>query len=150
MLFSHILLTSDLSDEALRAFAPVAELARQSGAKLTLLHVAQEIPAVPYGAPLAPPLVQPDMEELREAARQQLAAQARMLGDELEVEAHVAVGRDLGATVARCAEELGADLIALSTHGRSGFRRLVLGSIAEEILRHASTPVLCFPRAAEN
>ncbi|MFT5462408.1 MAG: nucleotide-binding universal stress UspA family protein [Planctomycetota bacterium] len=38
------------------------------------------------------------------------------------------------------------DLIALSSHGRSGFRRLVLGSVTEQILRHTSVPVMVFPR----
>jgi nucleotide-binding universal stress UspA family protein len=37
-------------------------------------------------------------------------------------------------------------LIALSSHGRSGFRRLVMGSVAEAVLRHARVPVLVFPR----
>ena len=44
------------------------------------------------------------------------------------------------------ADEHGYDLIALSSHGRSGFRRLILGSVAEAILRHAHVPVLVFPR----
>lgn len=45
------------------------------------------------------------------------------------------------------ADQRGCDLIVLSTHGRSGLRRLVLGSVAEAVLRHAHMPVLAIPPA---
>ena len=48
--------------------------------------------------------------------------------------------------LARYAESEGFDLVAVSTHGHSGFRRLIMGSVAEKILRHVHVPVLVFPR----
>ncbi|MAW60854.1 MAG: universal stress protein UspA [Planctomycetes bacterium] len=146
MKFSHILLTTDLSDESLRAFAPAADLARESGAKLTLLHVVQDVQVAPHGAPLAPPVSAPDVGNLVDAARHRLDEQKALLGSGLNVECAVTASPDIAERVASYAKEHGCDLIALSTHGRSGFRRFVLGSVAEAILRHAHVPVMCFPR----
>lgn len=146
MKFSHILLTTDLSDESLRAFAPAADLARESGAKLTLLHVVQDVQVAPHGAPLAPPVSAPDVGNLVDAARQRLNDQKALLGSGVEIDCEVSASPDIAERVASFAQEHGCDLIALSTHGRSGFRRFVLGSVAEAILRHAHVPVLCFPR----
>lgn len=146
MKFSHILLTTDLSDESLRAFAPSADLARTNGAKLTLLHIVQDVPMAPHGAPLAPPISAPDVGSLIESARQRLKDQASLVAGDIEVDCAVSTGADIAEEVASYAHENGCDLITLSTHGRTGFRRFVLGSIAEAILRHAHVPVMCFPR----
>lgn len=147
MKFSHILLTTDLSDESLRAFAPAADLARANGAKLTLLHVVQDVHVAPHGAPLAPPVSAPDVGNLVDAARQRLEEQKALLGSGVEVDCAVSASPDIAERVAHYAQEHNCDLIALSTHGRTGFRRFVLGSVAESILRHAHVPVLCFPRS---
>lgn len=147
MKFSHILLTTDLSDESLRAFAPAADLARANGAKLTLLHVVQDVHVAPHGAPLAPPVSAPDVGNLVDAARQRLEEQKALLGSGVEVDCAVSASPDIAERVAHYAQEHDCDLIALSTHGRTGFRRFVLGSVAESILRHAHVPVLCFPRS---
>lgn len=146
MKFSHILLTTDLSDESLRAFAPSADLARTNGAKLTLLHIVQDVPMAPHGAPLAPPISAPDVGNLIDAARMRLKEQASLVGSDIEVECAVSASADIAERVASYALENGCDLITLSTHGRTGFRRFVLGSVAEGILRHAHVPVMCFPR----
>jgi nucleotide-binding universal stress UspA family protein len=55
--------------------------------------------------------------------------------------------RKVGQAITEHAREHSFDLIAMSTHGRSGFRHLVLGSITENVLRSADRPVLVFPRA---
>ena len=58
------------------------------------------------------------------------------------------VGADVAGAILRMAENHHVDLIALSTHGRTGLRRLVLGSVAETVVRRAALPVLTFPPAA--
>ena len=55
-----IVLTTDLSDESQRAFAPVGELAQKLGHDIVLLHVVEEVMARPHGAPLAPAQAPPD------------------------------------------------------------------------------------------
>ena len=53
---------------------------------------------------------------------------------------------DPGSDIARCAEELHVDLIVIPSHGYHGFKRLVLGSVAERVLRFATCPVLALRR----
>jgi len=55
------------------------------------------------------------------------------------------VGGDASVVIARRARELGADLIVMGTHGRTGLPRLLMGSVAEEVVRRASCPVLLVP-----
>ena len=142
----HILLTSDLSPESLRPCKPVAALARKLGARITLLHVVQELAVAAHGAPLAPPLHVGNTEKDMKHARVALAEQKDALGADLEVAVDVVTGTSPAETIARYAADHGADLIAISTHGRTGLRHLVLGSVAEAVLRHAQVPVLSFPQ----
>ena len=146
MKISKILLTSDLSEESLRAFGPVADLARERGASVELLHVVDDVPIPPAGAPLAPPLHAPDLESSVEAAKKKLVEQREILGEDLEVETNVFIAATPAEAICEHASRSGADIIAMSTHGRTGFRRFVLGSIAEGVVRHAHVPVLIFPR----
>jgi nucleotide-binding universal stress UspA family protein len=144
MKLEKILLTSDLSDESLRAFGPVAELARMSGAKIVLLHVVEDVPVVPYGAPLTGPLPTLDPAAMVAAAQEALERQARTLTG-LAVEPIVVTSTSTAETIGDVAVERGVDMIALSSHGRTGLRRWVLGSVTEAVVRHARVPVLVFP-----
>ncbi|QDU69130.1 universal stress protein [Engelhardtia mirabilis] len=146
MKLAKILLTSDLSEESLRAFAPVAELAAERGATIELLHVVDDVPIPPAGAPLAPPLHAPDLSASVEAAKRKLDEQRLALDPALTVETNVLVAATPAEAICEHATTSGADLIAMSTHGRTGFRRFVLGSITEGVVRHAHVPVLIFPR----
>jgi nucleotide-binding universal stress UspA family protein len=146
MKFTHILLTTDLSDESRRAFAPASEMAQTHGARLTLLHVVHDVRIAPHGAPLAPPVSDPDVHGLMQDAKGALNKQRELLSAELNVDCEVIAGSNIANAVAEYAAEHEVDLIMLSTHGRTGFRRLVLGSVAESILHCAHVPVLCFPR----
>ena len=141
-----ILLTSDLSEESLRAFLPMATFAASQGAQITLLHVVEDVPVVPHGAPLAPPMHAPSIPALLKDAEQRIIEQASHMPEGLAVDTHVITAPNVAEAVTEYADEHDFDLIALSSHGRSGFRRLILGSVAEAILRHAHVPVLVFPR----
>ena len=104
------------------------------------------MPIAPHGAPLAPPLSSPDLpkriEEAREALQQQCSALEPGANVSLEVISHESPARG----IVEFAKQNDVDLIALSTHGRTGFKRLALGSVAEHVLRHSPIPVLCFHR----
>ena len=145
MKFRHILILSDLSPESLRPVAPVAELARSLGARITLLTVVEDVRIAPHGAPLAPPISSPDVEREVEHAKLALADQSATLED-VDVSTEVVRGDAVPAAVVNYAKENGVDLIALSTHGRTGFRHLALGSVAESIIRHSEVPVITYPR----
>ena len=143
-----IVLTTDLSEAAERATNPTLELAANLGHEVVLLHVVQELKAAPHGAPLAPPVSPPDTAERLEEMRKELDAKAAELDGDVPVSAEVIGAEDVAKAVAKFAAERGAAFLAVSTHGRSGVRHLVLGSVAEAILRHARTPVVCFPQKA--
>jgi nucleotide-binding universal stress UspA family protein len=147
MKINHILLTTDLSDESQRTFADAIDMAKTNGAKITLLNVVEDLQIAPHGAPLAPPLSDPEAPALVAAAKEAIGAQCGILGTEVDVTCKAILGASIGEAIADYANENGCDIILISTHGRTGFRRLVLGSIAGEVLRYSHVPVLCFPRA---
>ncbi len=143
----HILLPLDLSTEARRALGPVGELARQNGSKVTLLHVVLALAEVPEGARLGTPVGAPDYQHERVEAEQLLRELAETLPSEVDVSVEVTTATRVPKGIVDCAEERGADLIVMSTHGRSGVRRMVLGSVTDGVLRRAHMPVLCIPPA---
>ncbi|MFT5048862.1 MAG: nucleotide-binding universal stress UspA family protein [Chlamydiales bacterium] len=146
----HILLTTDLSDEALRAFQPASQLASQLGARVTLLHVMRDA-AVPLRAsPAEAAICLPDLATERKHAEKLLVKQALSLPTDLDVTTQVVAGGDVAETVTTYAEEQHADLVVLSTHGHSGVQRLVMGSVAEAVVRNAQVPVLSIPPADED
>ncbi len=147
MEIQKILLATDLSEEAERPYRSVAELARANNCPITLLHIVEDPAIAPHGAPLAPPIHTPALPKIVEKAEETVAEHAARLGEGLQVEPVVLVGSEVAKEIAAYAKEHGHDLLAISSHGRSGFRRFLLGSVAETLLRHVSVPVLVFPRA---
>lgn len=130
----HILAPTDFSESSKQATDYAFALAQRFGATLSLLHVIE--PPV-YSIRLYLPL-----EELEQHARQELA---RLL-PEAEA-AHVEVTRlvELGPPYQKIVEMAAAekvDLIVMATQGRTGLSHLVLGSVAERVVRLALCPVL--------
>jgi len=141
----HVLILSDLSPESLRPTAPVAEFAAELGARVTLLSVVQDVRIAPHGAPLAPKISSPDVDKEVKHAQLALEEQSASLSG-VEVATVVVRGDSVPESVVDYAQHNEVDLIALSTHGRTGFRHLALGSVAEAIIRHATVPVITYPR----
>lgn len=143
----HILCPVDDSEPSRHALRQAASMARQSTARLTLLHSAQplQIPAAEVGGSADSVLRHEDEEHIRSwmAGDQRLAAS---LG--VEADTQIVIGPPAKEIVA-AATRLAADIIVLGTHGRSGVSHLLLGSVAESVLRHAQCPVLTVPRQAE-
>ncbi len=145
MINPHILLTTDFSEASLRAFAPTVELARNLDGSITLLHVVSELVVIPHGSPLAPAQEPPDLAEEIEKARKQLEEARERLGGQVEVKTALEIGEKVDAAITDYANANEIDMIAIATHGRSGIRRMVLGSVTEGVLRRARTPVVAFP-----
>jgi nucleotide-binding universal stress UspA family protein len=138
-LYKHLVIATDLSDHATEGVRAGARLARQLGARVTLVHVFDPGPFELSGFPAA-------LDELRHeqarSTRDALEAlrRAELTGVVCEIEALARPGAaDAVATLAR---ESGADLCVLGTHGRTGIRRMLLGSVAERVVRHAPCDVL--------
>jgi nucleotide-binding universal stress UspA family protein len=141
MQFRHILAPTDFSEYSKQAVASALELAKKFGAKLSILHVV-ELPPYPVEGYVPPSLTTTFMEDLeREASQElaQLAPEAESTG--VEVARLVTVGSPY-RKILDMAEADGVDLIVMATAGRTGFSRLVMGSIAERVVRTASCPVL--------
>ncbi len=147
MKIDHILITSDLSQESLQHAPTVADLARAMGARVTLMHVAEELRIAPHGAPLAPPISPPDTHKRIAEAKTALEEARSAFGADIEVAIEVITAEKVAPGVADWAENHDVDLLCISTHGRTGFRHLALGSVAEAIIRHSTVPVLSFPQA---
>jgi nucleotide-binding universal stress UspA family protein len=131
--FRRILCPVDFGANSVTALKIAAELARERGAALYVLHVV----AIPSG-----PEVSLDFSKLEGAARTRLERLVReKVGAGANWEAHVRSGAP-AFEVLRAAERWGADLIVMATHGRKGLKHLVLGSVAESVVREAPCPVL--------
>jgi nucleotide-binding universal stress UspA family protein len=139
----HILIPTDLSDHSLLPIVRVPELL--AGRKVTLLTIVPALAIPAPASPFAPPLEMPDVTQRLEAARQGLEALRPRLPESTDVDCLALAESGSGEAIARWAEEHGVDLIVLSTHGRTGLKRLALGSVAESILRHSRVPMLVFP-----
>jgi nucleotide-binding universal stress UspA family protein len=141
MQFRHILAPTDFSDYSKQAVASALELAKKFGAKLSVLHVI-ELPPYPVEGYVPPSLNATFLEDLERQASQELAQvapEAESAG--VEVVRQVAVGSPYQKII-DTAEAEQVDLIVMATAGRTGFSRLIMGSIAERVVRAASCPVL--------
>lgn len=148
-MFTKILVPLDGSALAERALKPAFAMAKAFGSQVTLMRV-----VVPEEVPLAAgvDVAYPDFELLQASQnRRWEEAEAYLSGVRAEWEAaDIQVRLDVtsGAPPEMIIEEanrLGANLIVMSTHGRSGISRLIYGSVAEAVLRGAHVPVLLVP-----
>lgn len=143
--FARILVPVDFSAHSAEATRVATDLARRYDATLTLMHVYDPLAyALPDGFTPFPP---PESERLFEALEDQLAG-AR--AHALEAGAPRVATKLLQGTVAAQITEYAAlgdfDLVVMGTHGRTGLQHLVLGSIAESVVRTAPCPVLSVKR----
>ncbi len=138
-----ILLPTDFSGCANFALPYAAAIARAAKAKVICVHVVEPIvPAVGYSG-LAEPMAIADIsEQLEDSAERELpqVMQCEELHG-LDIEEVIAHG-DAAAEIVRVASERNVDLIVISSHGRTGLGRMIFGSTAEAVVRHAGCPVL--------
>ena len=143
----HILAPTDFSTYSQHAVASALELAKKFGAKLTILHVI-ELPPYPvegYVPPSVSATFLDDLERQAAADLAQIVPEAEAAN--VEVARVVAVGTPYRKIV-ETAEAEQVDLIVMATAGRTGLSHLVIGSIAERVVRTATCPVLTIrPRA---
>jgi nucleotide-binding universal stress UspA family protein len=138
--FRRILSPIDFDENSLAALEVAAQMARDNDGTVLLMHVVpMVIPAT--GMPVYVDIYKGQEEAAREKLRE-LAAK-RLHGIKYELLTHM--GEPAG-TILRNARRHAADLIVMATHGRRGFSRVLLGSIAEMVLREAPCPVLCVRR----
>jgi nucleotide-binding universal stress UspA family protein len=137
-----VLVPLDGSDLALQALIPATTIARQRGWSVVLVRAA-------WASPTTDEYLFQALTAAKRRIQTELdvaATRARARG--VEVETHVYYG-DAGAAIAHAADREGANLVVMTTHGRSGLGRWVFGSVAEEVLRRVDIPILLVPAGRE-
>jgi universal stress protein A len=140
--FKKILCPTDFSEPACRGIAAAAEMAQAFGAELILTHTVVPIPVVDTPAGVAGFDIVAYQDELVKGAQQSLdERRASRVPATVNVRTLVTIG-DPAHEVARIAEEEGVDLIVVASHGATGWRHRLFGSVAEKIVRMAKCAVL--------
>ncbi len=140
-MYRHILIPLDGSPLAEQALHQIPHLAAE-GAQVTLVQVVRA--PLPIVAPeMAVPIPATGLEEAKAEAAAYLQTEASALAaHQVATDIAVIEGNDVAQSVVAYAKAHGVDVIVMSTHGRGGLSRLVFGSAAEEVVRHAPCPVL--------
>ena len=145
--FRNILVAVDFSETSDDALAVAAELSRTARARVHLVHVVPSV-HIPYGIePIAFDFNAYLRQSVEAANRQLVDIAARHLTEPALVTMTVLSGAP-AAEIVRYAEERAIDLIVLGAHGHGIIDRLLIGSVAERVARHAPCAVLMVPHVA--
>jgi nucleotide-binding universal stress UspA family protein len=131
-----ILHPTDFSDASGAAFRLACSLARDHDARLVVLHVGRE----PVIAPVEG-AVPTDPEQYHQELTTALH-HIRAEAPKVRLEHWLTFAADPAGEIVQVARQVEADLIVMGTHGRTGLRRLVMGSVAEQVVRRAPCPVV--------
>jgi universal stress protein A len=142
-LAKNILVATDFSDSSASGLEMAADMARLTGAKVIVCHVLDPSPLAPYAARGAAGKQLEVEHEVESAIHDSLAELVRK---HFQGVAHAKTALIISANAAdgicHYAGKHDVDLIVLSTHGRTGIAHLLIGSVAEKVVRHAPCPVL--------
>ena len=142
MKMQRIIFPTDFSHTGDAALNMASALARDSGATLVIVHV--EEPPVAYGGgEMYYGMPDPPLDEI-----QRMLTDVKPQDSNIPYE-HRLISGDPASAIARLAEEIDADLIVMGTHGRTGLSRLLMGSVAEAVVRRAPCPVLTYKHTAK-
>ena len=139
----QILLGTDFSEHAEVACAIACNLARAMNGTVHFLHVVQMpmIPGPDFGVLMAGPA----MQDASARAREQLTAQVERWRNLATIGSVDIMVGDPRACLVDTAHKLGVDVIVVGTHGRRGLGRMLMGSVAEHVVRTSAVPVLAVP-----
>ncbi|MFM1902545.1 MAG: hypothetical protein RLZZ440_445 [Planctomycetota bacterium] len=137
-----ILFPTDFSTASDAALAHAETLAKQAGARLLIVHV-EEPPLAYGGGELYYGLPEPNSERI-----QKMLEEVKPADPTVPYEHRLTMG-DPAAEVVRIAEEEKPEMIVMGTHGRTGLTRLLMGSVAEAIVRRSPCPVLTYREVDE-
>jgi nucleotide-binding universal stress UspA family protein len=137
-----ILVPTDFSTGGKTALDTATSLAKERGAQLLIVHV-EEPPLAYGGGELYYGLEEPDRAQLEKMLKEVVPSDASVV-----VEHRLLMGNPASAIV-HFAEKEAVDMIVMPTHGRTGLARVLMGSIAEEVVRKAKCPVLIVKSAPQ-
>lgn len=148
----RILVTTDLSEESMRAFEPAQELAKAFEAELTLLAVLEDASQTALSYAMDFPLYP------NPASRDEIASRVRGDLEDLRIRCFTETscaclvienGGPVHAQIVDYAASNQVDLIVIASHGHTALSRILLGSVTERVVREASCPVLTIPAKRE-
>lgn len=142
MIYQRILVPVDGSPTSLRALQEAARLAAGQNARLRIIHVIENRPYYVPEMPYADHQVEASLREAGERILEQAAGVARQQGIACETDLLDSIRGPIATLIIEDAGKWGADLIVIGTHGRHGVSRLLLGSVAERVVRLAQISVL--------
>jgi nucleotide-binding universal stress UspA family protein len=138
----HVLFATDFSHASRRAFDAAITLAKSNKARLTILHVhVPVVPLVPEQYIDAPRWLSLDVSERKWTGRRLAAIGAKASRAGIRTATRMVNGEP-SRNIVRASRTLRPDLLVLGTHGRTGFSRFLLGSVAERVAATARCPVL--------
>ena len=140
--FRKILCPTDFSEPACKAIKAAGELAEKFSSELILIHVVGPVPVLETPTGLAGFDVVAYQRELSDSAESSLQARLEMHIPESVSARTLVVHGEAAHEIVRVANEEGVDLIVVSTHGESGWRHRIFGSVFEKVIRHAVCPIL--------
>ena len=142
-MYRHILVTSDGSGFSDPALQHAAALACSVGSRLTVLHVVPDAQLeLSAGEDLSTDAGTLEQGWTAESEADFVRIRALLEGAEFGVQLVQAHHAHVARVIVQEAEHLGADLIVMATHGRTGIAHLIHGSVAEDVVRHSSRPTL--------
>ena len=143
--FKRILCPVDFSDTSTHALETAIELAKQLNAEVHLVHVYQYPAFSMPEADLATPIDLSLQDDYARRLKQQLEALSNKHSDtDLDIGSTLTEGIPY-VEIVETANEINADLIIIGTHGRTGLSHMLLGSVAERVVRSSTVPVLSVP-----
>jgi universal stress protein A len=143
IVLKNILVATDFSEVSDAALSYGRTLADQFGATLHVVHVVEDLARMTFTTDGFVSSIPGLQKELEDAARTELdAALGRVRGRGPQPQAFVIISNIRAGAIVDYAKNANIDLIVIGTHGRGGMSRLLLGSVAERVVRTAPCPVL--------
>ena len=153
MMITKILIGIDDSKYAEHAAAYGFDIARKFNAAVGVVNIIE--PVLPMDNASADPMIgisavgadvaDPELMTIRNDHSKSIVDQAiRLFGDEITVTRFAEYGPTADGIIS-CSKDFSADLIIIGTHSRTGLDRLLMGSVAEDVVRHSTVPVLVVP-----
>ncbi|MFQ5661149.1 MAG: universal stress protein [Gammaproteobacteria bacterium] len=140
--FKRILVAVDFSPVSARALQLALDLAEQLGVRIDVVH-SVPITAIDLPAESSAEYNEELIEHELDASREKLARFVKEhANNSVDIGEHISYGEP-ARKINEMAETIHSDLIVIGTHGRTGLSHLLMGSVAESVLRHANIPVLC-------
>ncbi len=148
-MYERILVPIDGGATAAQGLKEAINIARCHGSQIHLLHIVDELPAAePFGGSGGGEFVMARLRDIGISLLNASTEEVRKSGVFVESELVEQIGGRVSDLILSAGRACGANLIVCGTHGRTGLRRLALGSTAEDIVRGSSIPVLLVPPGA--